>query len=162
MVLNEKILKSLLAIAVKGERWSTIPEFDNYLVSDQGYVFSLNTCSIIKLEPTDKGYLRAVLRNEDGVKKVRIHRLVAEAFVPNPDGKVQVDHIDAIKQNNHYKNLRYCTNAENQIAAVKKGAAKTNSNKQQQYRLRKKTEDFLEKSALLDKEREDKLKHIEE
>lgn len=66
------------------------------------------------VKPFDhKGYLRVNLRKDGEVKKFRVHRLVAEAYIPNPDVLPQVDHIDENKSNNHASNLRWCANKDN-------------------------------------------------
>jgi hypothetical protein len=60
--------------------------------------------------------------NKDGVCTMfRIHRLLAEAFIPNPDGKPFINHIDGNGLNNHVSNLEWCTHSENQKHAVKTG-----------------------------------------
>ncbi len=69
-----------------------------------------------------KGYLRVDLRTDDDKRKVGIvHRLVAIAFIPNPENKPQVNHIDANKINNHANNLEWVTNQENHNHKLKMG-----------------------------------------
>ena len=62
---------------------------------------------------TYKGYLRVTLLKNGKRSSKQVHRLVAEAFIPNPDNKPQVDHIDGNKQSNIASNLRFATNKEN-------------------------------------------------
>jgi hypothetical protein len=59
------------------------------------------------------GYSHVKVRGLDGKRSMAIHRLVAEAFIPNPDGLREIDHIDRDKQNNQVSNLRWCTRREN-------------------------------------------------
>ena len=58
-------------------------------------------------------YLHVYLCKNGKQKNIKIHRLVAEAFIPKIDGKEFVDHIDGDRQNNNVNNLRWCTQAEN-------------------------------------------------
>ena len=68
---------------------------------------------ILKFKKHHKGYLKAQLRKEDKMKSYFIHRLVAQAFIPNPEEKSQVNHIDGDKTNNHVSNLEWNTQSEN-------------------------------------------------
>lgn len=69
---------------------------------------------IMKPSNDTKGYLHTVLTDNNGNKKaVKIHRLVAQAFIPNPQNKPQINHIDGNKENNNVNNLEWCTNDYN-------------------------------------------------
>ena len=76
---------------------------------------------ILKNTISNCGYMQARLskNNKHGLKSV--HRLVAQAFIPNPENKSQVNHIDGNKQNNRVDNLEWCNNSENQLHAWKLG-----------------------------------------
>lgn len=64
---------------------------------------------LCRLSDSGKGYLKVII---DGVKKY-VHRLVAEAFIPNTNNKPEVDHVDTNRQNNCVWNLCWCTSKEN-------------------------------------------------
>ena len=102
------------AIAVSMEKFRKIHEFPGYEISSWGRVRNIETNCYLKPEVHFKGYLRVDLYNKNGVKKhVKIHRLVAMAFIPNPMNKPQINHIDGNNQNNSYTNLEWVTDEEN-------------------------------------------------
>lgn len=97
----------------------TINGFENYEVTSWGRVIDKRTNKPIYQETHCKGYLRVDLIDKDGKRcHKKVHRLVAEAFIPNIFGKPQINHIDGNNQNNSVTNLEWVTNAEN-IAKAK-------------------------------------------
>lgn len=79
-----------------------------------------------------RGYLRVGLCNKEKRKKlIRVHRLVAETFIPNPNNKPCVNHKDGNKHNNQKENLEFCTYGENLEHAWKNGLRKARRSKQQ-------------------------------
>ncbi|CAM0029192.1 HNH endonuclease [Vibrio phage D529] len=67
------------------------------------------------------GYWHVKIQTPDGRKTAYLHRLVAEAFIPNPLNLPQVNHIDGNKDNNHYSNLEWCTQEDNNLHAKDTG-----------------------------------------
>lgn len=72
----------------------------------------------LKLD-TDRGYKRATLCFNGKAKKYSVHRLVAEAFIPNPNNYPIVNHIDGNPSNNHVSNLEWCTFSHNERHSYK-------------------------------------------
>ena len=89
-----------------------IEGYDNYSVSNTGLVRNDSTDKTLSPDITN-GYHRVFLFLNNKGKRFSVHRLVAEAFIPNLDNKSCVDHIDNNKLNNHVDNLRWCTLQEN-------------------------------------------------
>lgn len=85
-----------------------------YQVTSWGNVYNVDRQKYVRPEVHHKGYLRVDLFDEYGKRKHhKVHRLVAKAFIKNPDGKPQVNHKDGNKQNNSVTNLEWVTNREN-------------------------------------------------
>jgi hypothetical protein len=110
------------------EIWKDIKGYeDHYKISNLGRVKSLfdknqkRRDKILNAALTRCGYLRTVLANHGKVRSLYIHRLVAAAFVPNPEDKAQVNHINGIKTDNYFKNLEWCSQSENMKHAYATG-----------------------------------------
>lgn len=101
------------------EIWKDIKGYEGlYQVSNKGRVKSLNYRrigkeGILKGRPDKDGYLRIGLYKNKKQKPFYIHRLVAIAFLPNPNNLPQVNHKDENKENNHVENLEWCTSEYN-------------------------------------------------
>ena len=84
-----------------------------YAVTSCGKVWSYRRKMFLKPYYNHKGYLLVDLRKGGIRKQTTIHRLVAEAYIPNPDGLDTVNHIDENKENNSSSNLTWMSNADN-------------------------------------------------
>lgn len=108
------------------EIWKPVKGFENYEVSNLGQVKSLNynrtkEAKILRLCKNKDGYLCVHLhKNGKGYAK-KVHRLVTAAFIPNPEGKTEVNHIDGNKTNNRVENLEWATHSENMHHAWETG-----------------------------------------
>ena len=101
-------------ITMPGEIWETIPGFSRYKVSTFGRVWSTYHGKVMAPQMSKKRYQALLLRPDDGEpRRVYVHRLVAQVFIPNPEGCDTVDHIDENHINNHVSNLRWVTSREN-------------------------------------------------
>lgn len=107
------------------EIWKDIKGYDGkYQVSNCGRVRRLRKTvppRILKLQPSHNGYLQATLFRDGKPKHLLVHRLVAQAFIGNPEGKSCVNHINGIKTDNRADNLEWVTHAENTQHALTTG-----------------------------------------
>lgn len=121
--------------------WKDIVGYEGiYKISEYGDVVSLKReCGFgsrreekPKTISIKKGYASVALCREKTIKHFLLHRLVAQAFIPNPENLPQINHIDGNKINNNFKNLEWCDRSHNQIHARKlnlQGGERTNTAK---------------------------------
>ena len=92
-----------------------------YTVSPEGIVWNLIKNREVAQFDTYNGYLCVNLYKDGKKKNCRVHRLVAEAYIPNPEDKPEIDHIDGNRKNNDISNLRWVTSAENKANVEVRG-----------------------------------------
>jgi predicted XRE-type DNA-binding protein len=107
-----------------------IPRFPNYFVTADGYVWSRSyrghgELQMLKWGVNHKGYRIVSLSNDLGEQKtITIHRLVAQAFIPNPENLPEVNHRNGNKTHNYYLNLEWITHLKNMQHAERMGLIK--------------------------------------
>ena len=94
---------------------------NGYEVSSFGRVRNAKTQRIMSCEHEEKGYQRLSIIVDGKKKHFAVHRMVALAFIPNPENFPQVDHIDCDKTNNNVSNLRWCSNKQNTLWRLENG-----------------------------------------
>lgn len=93
--------------------WKIIKGYENYSVSELGDVKNNKTGRFLRLRRDTNGYLSIKLYKNGFYTRKLVHRLVAEAFIPNPMGYKVVNHINENKEDNVVYNLEWCTHQEN-------------------------------------------------
>ena len=99
------------------EEWRDVVGYENYFkVSNKGNIFSKRSNKVLKLCTHKSGYVLFTTRLEGRNGKslcFKVHRLVAVAFINNPENKPIINHIDSNRSNNNVTNLEWCTYKEN-------------------------------------------------
>ena len=126
---NEEFIKS---VTLDGEEWRDVVGYERlYIVSNLGRVAVLQrnvyrtyNCNhstnpkLLKLSKSNIGYMRIGLTKGNKQVNYSVHRLVAQAFIPNPNKYPCIDHIDGNKENNCVENLRWCTQSQNSLNPI--------------------------------------------
>lgn len=105
--------------------WKPVVGFEGlYEVSNTGLIRSLNFYNykeprLLSLCLNSNGYLKVGLNKNNTTKQMLVHRIVAEAFIPNPDNLEMVNHKDENRANNNVENLEWCTRSYNQLYSLK-------------------------------------------
>lgn len=97
-----------------------IQNLSRYDIQENGIIIDLKTLQERPQRDNGNGYFIVSLVNDDNIRKnYYVHRLVAQAFIPNPNNYPQVNHKDEDKTNNHASNLEWCTAAYNNSYGTK-------------------------------------------
>lgn len=115
-----------MVINLEGEVWKTVPDLYGYEISNLGRVKSLPKAqgfgfkkeTVLEGFLTRKGYHKVNLKVDKKAKGTLVHRLVAMAFLPNPNNLPEVNHKNGIKTDNRIENLEWVTHSENMRHAL--------------------------------------------
>ncbi len=99
---------------MNNEIWKDVPEYVGlYQVSTMGRIRGLKRGKILKTDTSRDGYTRVAFCKDGKIRRFRVNRLVALAFIPNPEHLPQVNHKNEIKADNRADNLEWCTPKDN-------------------------------------------------
>ena len=121
------------------DEWKDIKNYENiYKVNKNGKIINIKRNKIRKSRIDKYGYERIILNKNNKKQNLLVHRLVAEAFIPNPNNLPQINHKDENKQNNNVNNLEWCTQKYNCNYGTKNERAKlkiSQANKGKHYSI---------------------------
>jgi hypothetical protein len=124
--------------------WHRLPKNLNlgkYQINKAGQLRNKGSKYVLNKKPNFSGYIQISLTTDSGkIKNFFIHRLVALTFIPNPESKPEVDHINRVRDDNHVDNLRWATRCEqnkNRVCKGRKGISV--------YQIDIKTEEIVQK-----------------
>lgn len=140
------------------EEWKDIPNFNGlYQVSNNGNIKRTKDEYIFKKNKNSRGYRIITLTKDKKEYSLSVHRLVAEAFIPNPNNLPQINHKDGNKLNNKIENLEWCTQSENMKHAYKNKLEIKSGKKVAQFDLDMKIIKIWDK--IIEAEKEYKIAH---
>lgn len=104
----------MFSLEASKQEWKDVKGYEGlYKISKTGVVYSLIKHRNLSYSKHKRGYHLVLLTKNKKHKQHYVHRLVAEAFIPNPQNKIEVNHKDGNKINNSVENLEWCTRVEN-------------------------------------------------
>lgn len=112
---------------LEDEMWLPVTGTDcAYFVSNMGRLLCRNwkgtgRDAFMKPAKDHKGYVRTMLKYTDKYRTIKVHRIVAQEWIPNPDNKPQVDHLNFVRDDNAVTNLKWATPKENTLRSYKAG-----------------------------------------
>ena len=119
-----------------------VPNFKNYEVSNYGRIISYARKETIILKQSNSLDYKVVKLGWENL--LRISRIIAITFIPNPENKPEINHKNGIRYDNYIKNLEWATHKENMIHAVKTGLRKYNVNKRSKNFTQKEINEILD------------------
>ena len=106
------------------KKMTSIENFENYVIFQNSDILNVNSGKYLKPFIDKDGYKEIILYKNGKQKKFKLHRLLALAYIPNPENKKEIDHINRDRSDNRLENLRWATNLEN---SQNKGMFKNNT-----------------------------------
>lgn len=131
--------------------WSDVIGFEKlYIISNEGHILSRYTGKLLKSKVSKRGYYNVKLYKNKKQFTKKIHRLIAEAFIPNPENKPQINHKNGNKLDNSLENLEWCNNFENAKHAHETGLRDNSGSKNGMSKLTDKIISSIRKDCCSD------------